>query len=90
MWNIVEAVGFSLVAIMVAYAVLRDLRTGASGDSMYHYNATENPLGYPLMIATKILGVIFFTAEALYAVHVIGEPMGLARGLLHWMMTTSA
>ena len=60
MWNIVEAVGFSLVAIMVAYAVLRDLRTGASGDSMYHYNATENPLGYPLMIATKILGVIFF------------------------------
>ena len=89
MWNIGVALGCSIAAVLIAYAVLRDLHTGESGDSMYHYNAADNPLGYPMMIATKILGVVFFTAEALYAVHWIGEPMGLARSLLQWMTASS-
>ena len=86
MWNIGVALGCSIAAVVVGYAVLRDLHTGESGDSMYRYNAADNPLGYPMMIATKVFAVVFFIAEALYALHWIGEPMGLARNLLKSMI----
>ena len=89
MWKIAEVLGFLLAAGVIAYAVMRDLRTGESGDSMYHYSAGDNPLGYPMMIAVKIFAVVFFMAEALHAIDWIGEPMTLARNLLRWM-TSSA
>ncbi len=71
----IVAVIFGALALVVGWAIRKDLSTGVSGDSPYRSNVAENPVGYSLMILTKAAVVVFGVAEILHAFGMIEDPI---------------
>ena len=74
---------FALLTVVVAWSLQRALKTGKIQDNVWHWDAERNPMMFNITFVVWCCVLVFFAAEAVHHLGLIGDPLKL----LPWPLT---
>ena len=76
-----RAIIFGLLAVAAGYGLWRSFTTGVTSDEIYTFREDEEPAGFMLVTAGKMVVMALGIAEVLHAFGLCGDPLEPLRAL---------
>jgi hypothetical protein len=78
----IMALIFGSLALFAGWALVRDIRSGQSGDDIWRFNVDSNPAGYALLLAGKVFVLAYGIATVTWALGLNDNPFLMLKAAL--------